>query len=218
MCKTKWLATIPCIACAWLATAFLSAQEAGESSEAALAWIKRVDGELKKPRYAKLTLEELGKLEELQLGGHRKSDNKHLYVKADEFNHLSALKGLKKLHLGENDGVTDAALVHVGKLTGLRSLVLWDAPMTDAGLKHLIPLKELTHLDLAFATKISNAGLADIVQLSNLEHLNLAGTKVTDVSMLKSLSKLKELRLGKLKVSGVAELKESLPKLVVVSK
>jgi hypothetical protein len=114
------------------------------AEEAALAWIKRVDGELTKPRYAKLTLDQLSKLEELQLGGHRKSDNKHLFVPAAEFHHLTALKGLKKLHLGENDGVTDAAVVHVGNLTGLRSLVLWDAPMTDDGLKHLLPLKELS--------------------------------------------------------------------------
>lgn len=217
MNKTRWIAVGACTVSAFLAGSFLLAQ-VGESSEAALAWIKRVDGELKKPRYGKLTLEEMGKLEELQLGGHRKSDNKHLFVKEDEFYHLTALKGLKKLHLGENDGVTDGALVHVGKLTGLRSLVLWDAPMTDAGLMHLIPLKHLTHLDLAFATKISDAGLAHLVQLPDLEFLNLAGTKVSDVSTLKNLSKLKELRLGKLKVSGVAELKQGLPKLVVVSK
>jgi Leucine-rich repeat (LRR) protein len=54
--------------------------------------------------------------------------------------------------------------------------------------------------------------------MAKLETLNLAGTKVTDVSSLKSLTNLKELRLGKLQVAGLAELKKSLPKLVVVSK
>ena len=185
------------------------------SLEAALAWIKRTDGELVKPQYVALDLEQLKKLQELKLGGHRKSDNKHLFVKAEDFANLAALPQLKKLHLGENDGVTDEALAHVGKLTGLKELVLWDAPLTDAGLKHLVALKELTTLDLAFATKVTDAGLGPITQLAKLESLNLAGTKVTDVSSLQKLAMLKELRLGKLKPKGLDELKTKLPALVV---
>jgi hypothetical protein len=180
-----------------------------------LAWIKRVDGELTTPRYADLTLDQLKTRTELQLGGHRKSDKKHLFIKAEEFRHLAPLTGLKKLHLGENDGVTDEALAHVGKLTGLTELILWDAPMTDAGVKHLIPLKNLTYLDLAFATKITNAALPDIVQLPKLEKLNVAGTKVNDVAPLAGLKQLKELRLGKLKPKGVDDLKKANPTLLV---
>lgn len=182
---------------------------------ATLAWLKRVDGELKKPRYANLTLEQLQSATELQLGGHRASDNKHLAVKAEELHHLVALKNLTKLHLGENDGVTDEALVHVGKLTGLKELILWDAPITDAGIKHLAPLKELTSLDLAFATKIGTPALADIVQLPKLEKLNLAGTKVDDVSSLSKLTTLQELKLGKLTPKGLEELKKARPALQV---
>lgn len=178
-----------------------------------LTWIKRVDGELVKPRYADLTVAQLKDLKELQLGGHRKSDKKHLFVKPEEFGHLTTLTGLTKLHLGENDGVTDEALAHVGKLTGLRELVLWDAPMTDAGVKHLVSLKDLTSLDLAFATKITNAALEDIVKLSNLEKLTLSGTKVTDVSPLAKLTKLKELKTGKNKVQGIDEVKKANPNL-----
>lgn len=85
---------------------------------------------MKKPRYAALTPADLGTLAELQLGGHRKSDNKHLYAAPEGFQHLSGFPALTKLNLGENDGATDAALVHVGKLTGLKELVLWDAPVT----------------------------------------------------------------------------------------
>jgi Leucine-rich repeat (LRR) protein len=183
--------------------------------ETTLAWIKQVDGELIKPQYGKLTVAQLQAMQELKLGGHRKSDKKHLFVKPDEFRHLTVLTGLKKLNLGENDGVTDEALAHVGKLTGLRELILWDAPLTDSGLKHLRNLKELTTLDLAFATKISDAGLDDIAALSNLEMLNLAGTKVTDVSPLQKLTRLRELRLGKLKPRGIAELKKAVPAVVV---
>lgn len=185
------------------------------SLEETLAWIKRVDGELKKPRYADLTREKLTTLTDLQLGGHRKSDNKHLFVKPEDFKYLAALTGLKKLHLGENDGLTDAAMVHIGKLSGLKELILWDAPMTDAGVKPLTRLKELTALDLAFATKITTAALEDIVQLPNLEKLNLAGTKVNDVTLLAKLPNLKELRLGKLQPKGIDALKKANASLVV---
>jgi Leucine-rich repeat (LRR) protein len=197
------------------AAADAPAQKDAPSLEATLAWIKKVDGELTKPRYAALTLEQLKNLQELQLGGHRKSDNKHLFVKPDEFRNLAPLTGLKKLHLGENDGATDEALVHVGKLTGLNELVLWDAPMTDAGVKHLANLKDLTRLDLAFATKLTDAALEEIVKLPNLEFLNVAGTKVTDVSSLQKLTKLKELRVGKAKPKGLDELKKKVAGLVV---
>ncbi len=183
--------------------------------EETLAWIKRVDGELKKPRYAQLTPDELRSMKELRLGGHRKSDNKHLFVKAEEFKHLAALPGLTKLHLGENDGVTDDALVHVGKLTGLTELILWDAPMTDAGVRRLVQLKELIHLDLAFATKVTTAALDDIVRLPKLEKLTLAGTKVNDVSALSKHPGLRELKLGKLKPAGIDDLKKANPKLMV---
>jgi hypothetical protein len=180
-----------------------------------LAWIKRVDGELIKPRYATLTLDQLQSVSELRLGGHRKSDKKHLYVPPMEFKHLLALPGLKKLNLGENDGVTDEALVHVGKLTGLTELVLWDAPMTDAGVKHLVALKELTDLDLAFATKLTTNIVADLALLPKLQRLNLAGTQVKDVSGLAKAPHLKELKLGKLKPAGMDTLKKANPNLVV---
>jgi len=196
---------------AWKAFAFDSPPSLPET----LAWLKRVDGELRKPRYVDLTLEQLRTMTELRLGGHRKSDNKHLYVKPEEFKHLTSLTGLRILHLGENDGVTDEALVHIGKLTGLRELVLWDAPMTDAGLKHLTGLKELTSLDLAFATRLTTACLEDIVRLEKLERLNLAGTKVDDVGALVKLTGLKELRLGKLKPKGLDTLRKGNPQLVV---
>ncbi len=128
---------------------------------------------------------------------------------------MLALTQLKKLHLGENDGVTDEALVYVGKLTGLSELILWDSPITDAGIKHLAPLKELTNLDLAFATKLTTACLADITHLPKLELLVLGGTKVDDVSSLSQLAALKELRLGKLMPKGLDDLKKAKPALTV---
>lgn len=183
--------------------------------EQTLAWVRRVDDELVKPRYADLTADRLKSLTELQLGGHRTSDNKHLYVEPAEFRHLAPLTGLTKLHLGENDGVTDESLAHVGKLTGLKVLVLWDAPVTDAGLKHLTGLRELTDLDLAFATKLTNAALPHVAALPKLERLNIAGTKVDDVSALASVRTLAELKLGKLRPAGVEAVRKANPGLAV---
>jgi hypothetical protein len=183
--------------------------------EATLAWVKRVDGELVKPRYADLTADRLKALTDLQLGGHRKSDKKHLFVEPAEFRFLAPLTGLTKLHLGENDGATDEALAHVGKLSGLKVLILWDAPVTDAGLKHLAGLRELTDLDLAFATKLTTAALPHVVALPKLERLNLAGTKVDDVSALTAARALTELKLGKLKPAGVEAITKANPRLVV---
>lgn len=181
----------------------------------ALAWIKRVDGQITKPKYGALTQKELETLSELRIGGHRKSDKKHIFVPAEEFKHLAALPALTKLHLGENDGLTDEAMVHVGKLTGLKELVLWDAPLTDAGLAHVANLKGLTSLDLAFATKITTAALPTIVQLPNLERLVISGTQINDVSLLAKAPKLQFLQVGKLNPRGLDELKQANPKLEI---
>ena len=63
--------------------------------------------------------------------------------------------------------------------------------VTDAGLKELAPLKNLTKLDL-IGTKVTDAGLKELAPLKNLTKLDLSGTKVTD--------------------AGVKELQKALPK------
>lgn len=177
-----------------------------------------MDGELRKPRYTDLTLEKLKASTELQLGGHRKSDKKHLYVKPEELKHLVPLTNLRKLHLGENDGVTDEALVYVGQLKDVEELVLWDSPITDAGVKHLVPLTKLTSLDLAFATKIGTPALTDISRMTSLEKLVLSGTQVDDVSLLTKLPRLRVLQLGQLQPRGLDALQKANPQLQVIAK
>src|SRR5436190_6708625 len=188
------------IAAAVLSSAF-ALQAPASADDAALAeafaWIKKCDASITKPKYPNLTLEQCREMTDLQIGGHRKSDKKHLFVPADEFKHLAALPKLTKLHLGENDGLTEEAMVHVGKLTNLTELILWDAPMPDAALKHIVGLKNLTSLDLAFATQITTASLAYIVQLPNLENLTIPGTKIDDVAPLAKAPKLVMLKVGK---------------------
>ena len=64
--------------------------------------------------------------------------------------------------------------------------------ITDASLKDVAKLQNLTHLSLA-STQITDAGLKDVAMLQKPERLNLVGTKITD--------------------AGAAELKKALPKL-----
>lgn len=138
--------------------------------------MKQVDQNFEKPRFAGLTLEKLNTLTEIQLGGHRKSDGKHVFIPSAEFRHLSALPALRKAVLWEIDGLDDEALAHIGKVTTLRDLDLGDAQITSAGLKHLRGLQSLTFLGIGWTKDITDAGMPDITAISNLETLVLSGT------------------------------------------
>ena len=67
---------------------------------------------------------------------------------------------------------------------------LGDTKVTDAGLKELKDLKQLTTLNLKF-TGVTDAGLKELKDLKQLTTLYLGGTKVTD--------------------DGVADLQKALP-------
>ena len=68
--------------------------------------------------------------------------------------------------------------------------------VTDAGLKELATLKNLTTLDLS-NTGVTDAGLKELAPLKNLTTLNLGGfTRVTD--------------------EGIKELQKALPKCKIV--
>lgn len=169
-------------------------------ADEALAWLKSVDEQFKQPRLPGLTVEKLATLTEVNLGGHRKSDNKHIELRAADFRHLAALPALRKATLWEIEGLDDSALAHIGKVATLRELELGDAAITSAGLKHLRGLRELTFLGLGWTKDVTDAGLADLAALPNLEVLILSGTKVTDAGLaqLANFPKLKEVRLAAL--------------------
>jgi hypothetical protein len=191
------LLLLPCLAATSLGHA---AEPAAASREAAFVWLKSVDEQFKQPRLSGLTLEKLNALTDVNLGGHRKSDGKHIAIPAAGFRHLAALPALRKATLWEIDGLDDEALTHIGKVTTLRELELGDAQITSAGLKHLRGLRELTFLGLGWTKDVTDAGLPELAALSNLEVLVLSGTKVTDagLSHLAKLPKLKEVRLATL--------------------
>ena len=101
------------------------------------------------------------------------------------------------------DDAEDKSATFVGTLGGTATrdenlpgnpvitVFLVDKQVTDAGLKELAGLKNLTRLVLVRAM-VTDAGMKELAALKNLTDLSLGGTKVTDAG-LKELAKLKSL-------------------------
>jgi Leucine-rich repeat (LRR) protein len=126
--------------------------------------------------------------------------------------------------------ITDDDLARIAALTGLRKLNLSYTKITDLGLEHLRPLRNVTWLNCYYCEYLTDSGIAFLKQWSNLEYLNLRGTEVTsrvfehishmkklrslDVGFsrvnddgfdaLASLDKLEELHIGGDKMTGLA--------------
>lgn len=125
---------------------------------------------------------------------------------------LAPLRHLQTLHI-DNWELTDASLQSLREVDLLHtlpcatavgdarprsaadviSLNLWDALITDAALKHVPHLKNLSSLNLN-NTLVTDAGLKELAPLRNLATLNLYRTRVTDAG-LKELAPLKNLTL-----------------------
>jgi hypothetical protein len=110
---------------------------------------------------------------------------------------------------------TDAGLAPLAPVADkIASLDLARTKVTDAGLKAVAAMKNLTELHLE-NTGITDAGLDHLTGLAALEYLNLYNTKVTDagLSKLAGLGKLKAVYLWQTGVTkaGVAQLKAKLP-------
>jgi Leucine-rich repeat (LRR) protein len=102
------------------------------------------------------------------------------------------------LTAGHTWGLTDAGLKELAGLKNLTSLNLAGLNVTGAGLKELADLKILTTLDLS-GTQVTDAGLKGLAGLTSLQSLDLYKTKVTDAG-LKELAGLKN--LTSLKLNG----------------
>jgi hypothetical protein len=105
------------------------------------------------------------------------------------------------LELGFTE-VTDAGLKHLAGLKNLSSLHLTSTKVTDAGLKHLTTLNNLSSLDLSH-TQVTDAGLKHLTGLKNLSYLELCFTQVTDAGLkpLAGLKNLSSLHLAGTKVT-----------------
>jgi len=128
---------------------------------------------------------------------------------------LIELEHLEDLDLSEASQITDEALMHVGRLRGLKRLNLWRVPVGDRGIAHLAGLTKLEWLNLD-DTATSDKGLAAIVGMKNLTFLHLGSTAVSDLGLehLTGLKTLSDISLRRTAVSkeGSERLQKQLPK------
>jgi hypothetical protein len=92
--------------------------------------------------------------------------------------------------------ITDAEVVHLKRLTGLRTLVLSRTTVGDAGLAHLSSMQSLECVILD-ENDITGAGLVHLNGLRKLRRLGLVDMSLTDADLarLSELKGLKELAL-----------------------
>ena len=131
------------------------------------------------------------------------------------------LAKVKELFFSDKN-LTDASLKEVAKMNQLTLLRLHFAQITDAGLKEVAKLQKLKTLDL-YATQISDTGLKEVAKMKQLEWLGLNQCgKITDAG-LKEVAKLKQLTFlglpvnAKITKKSWAELRQALPKCEILS-
>jgi hypothetical protein len=102
--------------------------------------------------------------------------------------------------------LTDEAMRTLSGMSGLESLAIFDAPITDLGLERLAKMRRLKSLSLGKASpvsqsknsfKITDGGLRHLSSLTRLEELELNLTAMTarGLEHLAALTNLKRLRL-----------------------
>jgi hypothetical protein len=126
---------------------------------------------------------------------------------------LKAIRNLTLLNLSKSS-ISDAGLVHIGKLDTLLSLNLKKTAITDDGLVHLGSLKKLEDLDLS-KTNINGRGLSHLKKLSKLKDLELQNTNVDDncIDDLAAIKTLEDVHLYNTNVTeqGARKLEAGLP-------
>lgn len=92
--------------------------------------------------------------------------------------HVRELPKLFQLFL-DGTHITDAAMVPIGALSGLRNLRLDRTQISDRGLQHLAGHVDMNLLSLN-KTQITDAGVTHLAKMSRLDILGLGDTQVTD--------------------------------------
>jgi hypothetical protein len=109
------------------------------------------------------------------------------------------LPHLETLTLGWCDNVTDAGLVHLGRMQTINFLGLPSCPnVTDAGLPHLVHAKNLTTLDLRGNPNITDDGIQRLAVKVNWEWIWFGGCpKITAQGVAKLQAALPNARVEK---------------------
>ena len=79
--------------------------------------------------------------------------------------------------------VSDAELVDLARLPKLERLDLSHTRITDEGLLHLKPARQIKDLNLYYAEQVTDQGMTAIRDWKQLKRLNLRGTRVSDGSL-----------------------------------
>jgi hypothetical protein len=89
--------------------------------------------------------------------------------------------------------ITDDDLARIATLTSLHKLNLSYTKITDLGLEHLRPLRNVTYLNCYYCEYVTDGGIAFLKQWTNLEYLNLRGTEATS-RVFEHIAQMKKLR------------------------
>jgi hypothetical protein len=126
---------------------------------------------------------------------------------------LRGQTGIKTLHLG-GATVTDKGLASVAELTDLRELAIWWATgITDAGMADLSHLPRLSMVDISLS-KLTDEGIGKLGRLPMLEDLSVQGQSFSDQALidLSRATHLKSLILrgngSKVTEKGIEQLKK----------
>lgn len=117
-----------------------------------------------------------------------------------DFVPLSSLTNLQSLEVHSRD-INGANLLHLGGLTGLKELSLYDptsgmASLLDSDLAHLSSLANLQKITLLQLDHLTGAGFAHLAKHTDLKKLSFSGPLTDEhLTNLRSLTNIKSLRM-----------------------
>jgi hypothetical protein len=127
----------------------------------------------------------------------KRLDNTSLRACDDLLKQISTLPGLTGLMLIETQA-TDDGLRHIGKMTDLEELYIWDAKfITDAGVSHLSRLTNLKMVHIG-NSNLTDDSLARISSLPKMEEMSLQQNHFSDegLARLSGKERLKRVCVG----------------------
>lgn len=107
-------------------------------------------------------------------------------------------RGLRSLHLGHCEAVSDASCTHLARMQGLAFIDLSATQVTGAGLRALRDLPSLLHADLSFL-ELRDGDIAELAAFPALRSLSVAfSQRLTDTALdtIESLHALEQLDLA----------------------